>query len=231
MRPLRQQLVDEGFEILLDCVAKACGGFDFRFATETLPGPHMYVNIRAYQHVTAVRPSAVAPREVVTVLASTAASSAYVQVIQAGEDVTKDAVVADAPSPVAPVAQIAGDLGARLLGQGHAVLRDLDFETGASDLRAGPYGSLNALAEVLRARPALRVALVGHTDTVGGLDGNIALSKRRAQSVRQRMIDSYGIDGARIQAEGMGFLAPIASNLAEEGREANRRVEVIVLGE
>ncbi|MFC6758626.1 hypothetical protein ACFQFQ_02500 [Sulfitobacter porphyrae] len=45
------------------------------------------------------------------------------------------------------------------------------------------------------------------------------------------MIDSYGIDGARMEAEGMGYLAPIASNLEETGREENRRVEVIVLGE
>ena len=124
-----------------------------------------------------------------------------------------------------------GDLATRLLGQGHAVLRDLDFDTGASDLREGTYASLSALASVLRDRPELRVALVGHTDSVGGLDGNIALSKRRAQSVRQRMIESYGIEGARMQAEGMGYLAPVASNLSEEGREANRRVEVIVLGE
>ncbi len=230
MRPLRQQLIDAGFEILLDCASQTCGGFDFRFATETLPGPHMYVNIRAYQFVTAVRPSVAAPQEVVTLLASTSANSAYVQIIQAGE-VTENAVVADAPTPVAPLTEAEGDLATRLLGQGHAVLRDLDFDTGASDLREGTYASLSALASVLRDRPELRVALVGHTDSVGGLDGNIALSKRRAQSVRQRMIESYGIEGARMQAEGMGYLAPVASNLSEEGREANRRVEVIVLGE
>jgi outer membrane protein OmpA-like peptidoglycan-associated protein len=71
--------------------------------------------------------------------------------------------------------------------------------------------------------------LVGHTDSVGGLSGNIALSKRRAQSVRQRLIDTHGVDPSRLDAEGMGYLSPAASHLTPEGREANRRVEVIVL--
>ncbi len=230
VRPLRRQLVDAGYEILLDCASQTCGGFDFRFATETLPGPNMYVNIRAYHFITAVRPSVAAPQEVLTILASTAANSAYLQIIRAGE-VSDDEVVTDAPVPIAPAAQVENDLGNRLIQQGHAVLRDLEFATGASDLDDGSYASLQTLAEVLEARPELRIALVGHTDSVGGLDGNIALSQRRAQSVRRRMIDSYGIDGARMEAEGMGYLAPIASNLEETGREENRRVEVIVLGE
>jgi OOP family OmpA-OmpF porin len=230
VRPLRRQLVDAGYEILLDCASQTCGGFDFRFATETLPGPNMYVNIRAYHFITAVRPSVAAPQEVLTILASTAANSAYLQIIRAGE-VSDDEVVTDAPVPIAPAAQVENDLGNRLIQQGHAVLRDLEFATGASDLNDGSYASLQTLAEVLEARPELRIALVGHTDSVGGLDGNIALSQRRAQSVRRRMIDSYGIDGARMEAEGMGYLAPIASNLEETGRDENRRVEVIVLGE
>ncbi|APE42164.1 cell envelope biogenesis protein OmpA [Sulfitobacter alexandrii] len=230
IRPLRRQLVDAGFEILLDCAAESCGGFDFRFATETLPGPNMYVNIRAYHFITAVRPSVTAPQEVLTILASTAANSAFIQVIQAGE-VTENQVVTEAPVPISPATQVEGGIGTRLIQQGHAVLRDLEFETGASELSDGSYESLRSLAEVLEARPDLRIALVGHTDTVGALEGNITLSRRRAQSVRQRMIDSYGIDGTRMEADGMGYLAPIASNLEAAGREENRRVEVVVLAE
>lgn len=230
IRPLRRQLVDAGFEILLDCAAQTCGGFDFRFATETLPGPNMYVNIRAYHYITAVRPSVASPQEVLTILASTAANSAYVQIIRAGE-VSADEVVTDAPVPISPAAEVKDDLRSQLLQKGHAVLRDLEFDIGASDLSDGSYTSLQTLADVLFDRPDLRVGLVGHTDSVGGLDGNIALSRRRAESVRQRMIDSHGVDGARMEAEGMGYLAPLASNLEDAGREENRRVEVILLGE
>ena len=91
------------------------------------------------------------------------------------------------------------------------------------------HHSLQALAAFLRADPARRVTLVGHTDTVGALDRNIALSKRRAASVLERLVSAHGVPRAQIAAEGMGYLAPIASNLTPEGREANRRVEVVLL--
>ena len=122
-----------------------------------------------------------------------------------------------------------GDLAGALRTKGHVVLTDLEFETGSSALGAGNFASLDRLAGFMAAEPGARVALVGHTDSIGGLAGNIALSKRRAQSVRQRLIEAHGIDGARMQAEGMGYLSPVASNLEPEGREANRRVEVILL--
>lgn len=228
MRPLRAQLVQEGFEIILDCASTACGGFDFRFATETLPGPNMYVNLRAYHFITAVRGG---DKEVVTVLASTSATSAYVQIIQAGA-VAEDVLVVytDVETSVALAPTVPGDLGQEIMAQGHVVLGDLDFETGSTDLGPGPFTSLEQLATFLRAQPALRVALVGHTDTVGSLDGNITISRQRAQSVRQRLMDRYDIAGDRLDAEGMGYLAPVASNLDAAGRDRNRRVEVVLLG-
>lgn len=230
MRPLRAQLVAAGFEIVLDCASQTCGGFDFRFATETLPGPNMYVNIRAFHFVTAMRPTTDAPQEVITVLTSTSAASAYVQIIQAGTLATGSlAVAATADLPATTQAAAPQDMSGQLLSLGHFVLKGLDFDTGTSDLGKGPFASLNALAAFLEAQPAIIVALVGHTDSVGGLDGNIALSRLRAQSVRSRLIDVYGVDAGRMDAQGMGYLSPVASNLNATGREANRRVEVVVL--
>jgi OOP family OmpA-OmpF porin len=75
----------------------------------------------------------------------------------------------------------------------------------------------------------LRVALVGHTDATGSLDANIALSRKRAASVKDRLVRAYGIAVSRLDAEGMGYLAPIASNLTQAGRDANRRVEAVLL--
>ena len=230
MRPLRAQLQDAGLEITLDCASDACGGFDFRFATETLPGPNMYVNIRAFHFVTAVRRRDGIVQEVVTVLTSTSATSAYAQIIQAGE-LSEGAVAVTAVTDLPVTRQVlpSGDLAGRLLAEGHVVLDGLVFETGSSSLGAGPFESLQKIAAFLKAHPTIRVALVGHTDSVGGLAANIALSKRRAQSVRQRLIDAHGIAASRMEAEGMGYLSPVASNLAETGRHQNRRVEVILL--
>ena len=82
---------------------------------------------------------------------------------------------------------------------------------------------------MLKAEPDLRVALVGHTDAVGSLDANTALSRRRAEAVRDRLVQSYDVAPGRVEAQGAGYLAPRASNLTEAGREQNRRVEVVVL--
>lgn len=231
MRPLRAQLVEAGYDIVLDCNAAACGGFDFRFAIETLPGPNMYVNIRAYHVVTGLLSDGNEVSEAVTLLASTSATSAYVQIIQAGalgEGGAQVETSADLPVTSAPVSE--DDFAARLLSAGHAVLSDLDFAVGTTDLGEGPFDSLAALAVFMAEQPAMRIALVGHTDTVGGLDPNIAISRARARSVRQRLIDRYDIDPGRMDTEGMGYLAPVASNLEAEGRDANRRVEVVLLG-
>tara|TARA_R110002094_G_scaffold13444_2_gene23974 strand:- start:567 stop:1490 length:924 start_codon:yes stop_codon:yes gene_type:complete len=228
MRPLRAQLEQAGYDIVLDCATAACGGFDFRFSVETLPGPNMYVNLRAFHFVTGTSPDG---NNVVTILASTSATSAHVQIIQAGT-VAQDAVTVDTPAVLPGTTQTVEQDGiaAQLLGLGHAVLADLDFETGSTKLGTGPFSSLEQLAAFLKAQPTVRVALVGHTDTVGSLEGNIAISRQRAGSVRQRLIDTYGIANSRLDAEGMGYLAPVASNLDAEGRDLNRRVEVILLG-
>jgi len=104
----------------------------------------------------------------------------------------------------------------------------LIFATGASALSGARYDSLARLADYLIANPDRRVVLVGHTDAEGPLEGNIALSRARASAVRQVLIDDFGAPSDRIDAEGIGFLAPRASNATDAGRQANRRVEVVL---
>jgi OOP family OmpA-OmpF porin len=229
LAPLRAQIESEGFDILLDCDWRECGGFDFRFAADVIPAPDMHVDVRDYRFLSAMGPGG----EAVSLLVSRSRIAGYVQIITvtppAGLAVPAGADAA-LPGPAEPSVTVpATGLADTLLRQGHAPLDGLDFETGADDLSEGAYPSLAALAAFMADNPDLRVGLVGHTDAVGGLGGNIALSKRRAGSVRQRLIDAHGIDPARLDAEGMGYLSPIASNLTQAGREANRRVEAILL--
>jgi len=74
----------------------------------------------------------------------------------------------------------------------------------------------------------VRILIVGHTDTVGNLEDNIALSQRRAEAVKEALVENYDIDPDRVQVVGAGYMAPIASNLTALGREKNRRVEVVL---
>ena len=229
LRPLRSQLEAAGYQIVLDCSAVSCGGFDFRFAVETLPGPNMYVNIRAYQYVTAIKGPLADPTDVVTVFASTASSSAYVQIIQAGAASAQSDPVANAQP--APIDVGENGLAANLLERGHVVLSGLDFTSGTAALGDSSIGALAGLATFLKEQPTLRIVLVGHTDSDGGLDPNIALSRNRAGAVRQRLLEKYDIPPAQVEAQGVGYLAPVASNLTAQGREANRRVEAVLLSQ
>lgn len=220
LTPLRDQLVANGHDILFECEDSTCGGFDFRFGIEVVPAPNMYVDIRNYRFLAAVDDDGRA----VSLLVSRSRSAVYAQIVG-----VEPADLAPAAQPTEPAPQPTGDLADRLLRDGHVILRDLDFETNADTLGAGPHESLRVLAAFLQANPAYRIALVGHTDSVGGLEPNIDLSRRRARAVRTRLIERHNADPARIEAEGMGYLAPVASNLSPAGQNANRRVEAILV--
>ncbi|MCF2871741.1 OmpA family protein [Octadecabacter sp. G9-8] len=227
LQPLQDQLTNAGFEVLFTCTDDACGGFDFRFATPILPAPAIHVDLGDYRFVAAQRVGDDGP-ELVSLFASRSSAAGFVQVTRAGVADSGPIAAADAPAVRAVSAAVTGDLAQELEARGRFVMSDLAFQTGSAQLGDATFGSLQDLADYLIANPARTVALVGHTDSVGSLDGNIALSKRRAGSVLERLVSNYGIPRRQLEAEGMGYLAPVDSNLTEEGRTANRRVEVIV---
>lgn len=230
LRPLREQLSAQGFDLVFECAGARCGGFDFRFNTRVLPAPEMLVDLGDFRFVTGLR-DVEGRAEAVTLLVSRSRGAAFVQIAHvAPEGAARSTVSGTAPVPGSvPARGPQGPLGEALERAGHVILADLTFETGSSRLGEGRFQSLEALAAYLDTNPSRRVALVGHTDSVGSLDGNIALSKRRAAAVADRLVADYGVNRGQIDAEGMGYLSPIASNLSAEGREANRRVEVVLI--
>ncbi|MFN4154023.1 MAG: OmpA family protein [Paracoccaceae bacterium] len=234
LMPLRAQLMEAGFRTVFECEAVACGGFDFRYGTLILPEPEMHVDLGDFRFYAAERGA-----EVVSLIVSRTAAAGFVQMIHVGGEEsgapllsasTKAVTSAEPVAPLAPQAApvAATDLGESLLSYGVVPLEDLVFASGSSALAEGSYASLSGLAEWLRQNPALTVALVGHTDASGGLEGNIALSRKRADAVRQYLIRAEGISASRLEAQGVGYLSPRASNLTDEGREKNRRVEVML---
>lgn len=231
MDSLRQQLEAMGFELLFECNTERCGGFDFRFETRVLPDPVMHVDLGDFRYLAAQRLGGAVP-EYVSLFVSRGADRIFVQMILVGS-------LDGAPVPSAlggEAAEVAvglpdatpGTVEDALLRAGRVVLDDLEFETGSSSLGEGEFQSLTNLSAYLKANPDIRVALVGHTDAVGALQGNIALSRQRAQSVLERLVSKFEIPRAQLEADGVGYLAPRASNLTEEGRTQNRRVEAVV---
>lgn len=250
LAPLREQLDAAGYDVLFECDSTACGGFDFRFAIEVLPAPDMYVDLTDFRFLAARRDA----NDHIGVLVSGSANAGFVQLIRVTSDPDAEGLRVDTPGDDTQDTAAANGAGAQvaedrapaatsrpaaepdalsladsLLRQGHVILSDLNFPTGSSQLSEGSYDSLRDLADFLLADPERRVALVGHSDTVGGLSGNIALSKERAASVRQRLMRDHDVPSGQLDAEGMGYLSPIAPNTTPEGREANRRVEAVLL--
>lgn len=102
------------------------------------------------------------------------------------------------------------------------------FATGQGALRPEARDNLNRLIDFVQRKPAAKVLIEGHTDSTGSAQANQALSLRRAQSVRQALIEE-GVDPRRLEAAGLGQGKPIGDNATAEGRARNRRVDVLVL--
>jgi len=105
---------------------------------------------------------------------------------------------------------------------------NLQFEVGKDIIKPESFPSLDVLAQTLTDAPTWKLKLSGHTDNTGSAAFNLALSKKRAEAVKKYLV-SKGVVADRITTEGLGSTKPIASNDTAEGRNANRRVEFLII--
>lgn len=231
--PLKAQLEAAGYEILFECDTRDCGGFDFRFQTEVAPEPVMHVDLGDFRFLSAKKPGG-DEADVVGILVSRSQDRGFIQVTNVGPSALpfeEDIAVSTKQSAPEADVLLAGDpvaIRESLGSKGSAVLEGLTFAMGSSVLSDQAAPALEELSAYLAGDKSRQVVLVGHTDASGSLDGNIALSRKRAEAVMRRLIESYGVDPGQVSAEGIGYLAPRATNETEDGRESNRRVEVVL---
>jgi len=109
-------------------------------------------------------------------------------------------------------------------------MSDVLFDTGQYSLKPGAREKLAKVAGIILGHPGLKIDVEGHTDSVGGDEYNLKLSENRANSVRGYLV-SQSIDPAAVTAKGFGKTMPVADNRTAAGRQANRRVELVVSGE
>ncbi|MGB3407693.1 MAG: OmpA family protein [Jannaschia sp.] len=105
--------------------------------------------------------------------------------------------------------------------------QDILFSTDSANLRADLQGDLRALGRNLQQYPDTTVQVIGHTDSDGSAAYNQDLSERRARAVSGILLET-GVSGARIQSIGRGESSPIATNNTPEGRQQNRRVDIVI---
>ena len=256
--PLERQIAAADWEILFACQTDSCGGFDFRFDLEVVPPPEMFVDLGEFHFLAAMAPGGAGGEgaggseagmpaqegRFVSLIASRSQDAGYLQIVEvapvgtpepgAGGQtpvITGQGILTPAPPRLPTPPETAPedlDLAGRLEREGRVVLEDLVFASGSTTLPDDLYPSLTALAAYLAANPNRQVALVGHTDASGSLAMNIDISRQRAQAAREKLVSRYGTRSDQVAAEGMGYLSPRASNLTEDGRTQNRRVEAIL---
>ena len=153
-------------------------------------------------------------------------AQAQAQDAQAQAEIAKSQTQA-AEQKLADTQQQLADLQAKKTDRGMVLtLGDVLFDTGQASLKPGADLVLSRLATFMAANPQTRIMIEGHTDSRGSDDYNVGLSQRRAQAVADALM-AKGVPQDSIRTLGRGKAYPVASNDTPEGRQQNRRVEII----
>ncbi len=136
------------------------------------------------------------------------------------------------PMLIGPIRVAAGgrDLYDALAENGRVATRGIYFGTNSARIRPESTPTLEQIGTMLRDHPELRLTIEGHTDSDGDEAYNQQLSGERAGSVRDYLVESYGIDASRLETAGFGEARPVAGNDTPEGKQQNRRVELVRIG-
>jgi len=127
------------------------------------------------------------------------------------------------------IAKSGEDNRSKLLTEGRLSTNAILFNTGSASIKEGADEVLKEIGEALLANPNINILIVGHTDADGDPTSNLTLSQERAISVKQALVQNYGIASSRVQTNGKGESEPVANNDTDSGKSQNRRVEFIKL--
>jgi len=179
-------------------------------------------------------PKAEAPAAPVEAIASKAeepAAPAEAIAPKAEEPVTPAEVAAPKAEALAAPAEVTVPKAEKPMPEKVSMPLNVKFDTAKSDIKKKYDNDIKKVADLMKADPGTAAVIEGYTDNVDKFnnpENNMKLSQARADSVRQYLIDNFGIDASRITAVGYGPNKPIASNDTEEGRKKNRRVQAVI---
>jgi len=105
---------------------------------------------------------------------------------------------------------------------------NIQFDFDRADVKPKYHNVIEKVADFLKKYPKTTAVIEGHTDNRGSYKYNIKLSERRATSVRNYLIEKFGIEASRLSTKGYGYTKPVASNKTAEGRQKNRRIEAMI---
>ena len=204
IRNYEQAFKKAGFDIIFSCNTEECG-------------PEIQIETIGYYP----------PERYLTAFLKRDEGNVWIGVFVAAGPWTKIKIVEEKPMETGMVKVTADILKTNILKDGHMAVYGIYFDTGKSDIKPESSVTIKEIATLLQKNPLLQIYIVGHTDNVGKLNDNMELSQKRAEAVVNELITKYKISSTNLQAEGVGPLAPVASNDTKEGKELNRRVEIV----
>lgn len=210
-RNYEQALQKAGFQTLFTCNSQeTCGWGSFKFNPEredwwTDGGPVRHISAKL------ARPE----------------GDVYVSLhVQGAPEINLD-IIEMKPMQTGLVTVDAAAMAGDISRAGHVAIYGIYFDTGKADLKPESEPALKEIVKLLQQNSGLKLHVVGHTDSVGDLKSNMDLSRRRAEAVVKELTTKHGIAAARLRADSVGPLSPVASNKTEDGRAKNRRVELV----
>ncbi len=217
IRSYRDALQKSGFQILFACDGKACIGEKFPYSYTNTASGIWCLNCEE-------------PMRYLAAKLSRPSGDVYVSLVvekDKYEGGTWLTIIEVKPMQAGMVTVNAQALADDITKSGHVAVYGIYFDTGKSIIKPESKPVIDEIAKLLNSQATLKLHVVGHTDNVGNLPSNMTLSKQRAEAVVTALVNDHRIAAARLIANGVGPLAPVASNAAEEGRAKNRRVELV----
>lgn len=104
----------------------------------------------------------------------------------------------------------------------------VEFATDSAEITPNYYDEISKVGVYMQKYPTTTANIEGHTDNVGGYEYNMKLSRQRAESVVNYLVEKFGIERSRLSAMGYGPTRRIAYNITPEGRQKNRRINAII---
>jgi outer membrane protein OmpA-like peptidoglycan-associated protein len=218
IRNYETELKKNGFEEIFSCANETCGGMNFSYTVvNTTPMVGVYADQRYFSGKLKRDAGDVYVSLYINHNKTSGTKHANIQLD----------IIEIAPMQAGLVTVDAEAMAKEILKEGHIAIYGIYFDTDKATIKSNSKPTLQEITKLLQENPTLKLVIVGHTDNVGAFDYNMDLSKRRAQAVQSALVSSYGINGARLKAWGVGYLSPVASNKNEAGRAKNRRVELV----
>ena len=155
-----------------------------------------------------------------------AISAAVAQAASVATDEPGAAPPGAAPAAAAPASDSSA-LYDRISTNGRATTYGIVFDAGSDHILISSAPTLAGIGDMLKSHPELQLTIEGHTDNVGSAAANQKLSDKRAAAVRTYLVSTFAIDSTRLKSVGYGATKPVSPNTTAEGRQDNRRIELV----